>query len=257
MSNFPFDVQIQDGEEYQTTTAKLHRIGQRGATEDGRVFRYCRCDDTYEVDYPSWAACCTYSYNTTDLEDCVEGSVVTAAVIGGYTLDTLDSGTHGADFFAEGYAALTVGSVFFLMRIKANTAAGASTTLTLYDPLPIDVAAASQIQIFPSVYASVASAKNIQGLNDPVKPKVCVPLVAVADEKYFWGQTWGPCYGVPSETFPRGTNMHDLQFNSDGSVTLQKARTTESYYQRAGYRLFDYTADPTGALILYQLELAP
>lgn len=255
MSNFPFDIQLQDGAEYATGTTKLHRLGQRGYTEDGRVFRYCKASAN-GCAQPLWGAQDSHKYDTAEAYDCLEATTAAAAEDGDFTLTAVDTNTaHVADWFAEGYAALTVGSTAWLQRIKANTVGHATTAVifTFYNPLPQDVASGSQIQVFPSIYSAV---ERVLGGGDGAKVTVCMPVVPVTASYYFWGQTWGPAYGVPSATFPRGSYESRLIFSYDGSVTLM-TDGANLIHQRAGYRLFHYSEDPTGALIFFQLELAP
>ena len=83
-----------------------------------------------------------------------------------------------------------------------------------------------------------------------------MPIMPVTASYYFWGQTWGPCYGIPSEAFPRGQYEMDLVFSGDGSIKLRPDWSANNINQHAGYRLAYYVDDPTGALILFQLELA-
>jgi len=258
--SFPFDVQLVGGAETKTYATKGQRLGQRGFTEDGRVFRYMRADPTYGITYPYWAAADSHKYDTSEAYDCLEATTSTAKVIGDFTLDAVDTNTdHVADWFAEGYAFLTVGSIIYQARIRKNTAGHATTAVvfSLYNPLPLAVAAGSQIQVFPSIYSAVVSCHPASGGNDGQKVKVCMPIVPVTKSYYFWGQTWGPCMGIPSEAFPRGTYEADLVFSSDGSVKLRADWSANNINQHAGYRIPHYTEDPTGALIYFQLEIAP
>lgn len=86
---------------------------------------------------------------------------------------------------------------------------------------------------------------------------VCMAPVAVAIDYYFWGQTWGACMGIPCATFPRGNYEHRLVFAHDGGLYLESAVSANNCHQRAGHRLFNYTEDPTGYLLLFMLELDP
>ncbi len=246
---------------YTATEAKNYRIGTR-RVQDERTFRYCKADATYGVTYPFWACCDSHQYQTTDMQDCIEGVTIGAGVATDLTLTTLDSNTaHIADFFENGWAVLTVGSIIRMIRIRSSTAQTAATAgqvvLTLWEPLGMVVAEGSQLQVFPSIYSAVASCKAGSGINDTLTVKVCMPIMPVAAEYYFWGQTWGPCYGIPSVTFPRGTYEMDMIFNSDGSVQCRTVWGANLIHQHAGYRLMYYVDDPTGALILFQLELNP
>lgn len=257
--SFPFDVQLTDGEEATTSATKEHRLGTKGVTEDNRVFYYMKADATYGVTNPYWTCCDSHSYKADDSEDCLEGSVVTAAVAGGFTLDSLDTtSAHVADFFADGYAALTIGSKIRLYRVKSNTAAGTSTTLTLYAPLKYTCASSGTIMIVPNIYSDVS---RVHGGGDTKAATVCVANFApITAAYYFWGQTWGPCMGTMSDapgSTGDGTYEDRLVFSYDGSVKLEPAATTDTYNQRAGTNMMYMTDTQLNYLIFYNLEISP
>jgi len=245
----------QDIEEESVT--KNYRIGTR-RVQDERTFHYMRADATYGVTAPFWAGANTRKYKVDDSEDTIEGVTVAAGGATDLTLSVLDTNSaHVADFFEGGWAILTVGSIIRMLRIRSSTAGGTSVTLTFWEPLGMVVALGSQIQVFPSIYSAVASSHPGSGWNDGKSVKVCMPIMPVTVSYYFWGQTWGPCYGIPSEAFPRGQYEMDLVFSGDGSIKLRPDWSANNINQHAGYRLSYYVDDPTGALILFQLEIAP
>lgn len=230
----------------------IYPIGMRYAEAD-RVYRYCKASAN-GCAQPYWGAQDPHTYKSDGSKDCIEGVTVGAKVIGDTTLVVADTvAAHVADFFKGGWAVLTVGSTIQMHQIKSNTAAGTTVTLTLEKALAIDVAAGSQIQVFPSIYSSV---ERILGGGDTKGVTVCVPNIIVTGSYYFWGQTWGFCYGIPSEAFPRGSYENRLVFNYDGSIKLATSGANLEH-QTAGHRLFNYEDDPTGALVLYMLQISP
>lgn len=246
-------------EESAGTTAN-YRIGTR-RVQDERTFHYMRADATYGVTAPFWSCADTRKYKVDDSEDTIEGVTVGTGVAADLTLTTLDGGDHTVDFFEGGWAVLTVVSIIRMLRIRSSTATATapagSVTLTLWDPLGMAVPEGSQLQVFPSRYSAVASSHPGSGWNDGKSVKVCMPIMPVTPLHYFWGQTWGPCYGIPSEAFPRGQYEMDLVFSGDGSIKLRPLHSANNINQHAGYRLSYYVDDPTGVLILFQLEIAP
>lgn len=243
---------VSEQETYEQSETQKYRVGTR-RVQDDRTYHYCQAS-SLGCAQPFWGAQDSQKYETDDTEDCIEGVTVAAGAAADLTLAVLDTNSaHIADFFAGGYAILTVGSTIRMLRIRSNTAGGTSVTLTFWDPLGMVVALGSQIQVFPSFYSSV---ERVLGGGDTKGVTVCVPTIIITASYYFWGQTWGPCYGIPSEAFPRGTYEQDLVFNYDGSVKL-RTDGANLIHQRAGYRLFNYVDDPTGALVYYMLQLAP
>jgi len=220
----------------------------------GRTFHYCKAAPL-GCAQPYWGAQNNHDFNTDGTEDCISGTTVGAKTIGERTL--VITGTIGApvaDFFKNGLAVVTVVSTLQMYRIKSSTAAGSSVTLTLYDSLAIAIPEGSVIVVYPNIYSKV---ERVLGGGDAKRTTVCVPNIIVTGNYYFWGQTYGPCYGIPSEAFPSGSYDQSLVFSHDGSVKLVEAHTTNMHHQLAGYRLVNYKADEPGALVFYMLQLAP
>ena len=237
---------------YEESETKKYWLGTRRVVDE-RVYHYCKASAN-GCAQPYWGAQDSHKYKSDDTEDCIEGVTVGDKEIGDLTLVTLDTNAaHVADFFEGGWAVVTVVSTIQMLRIRSSTAGGTSVTLTLWDPLSMDVAEGSQLQVFPSIYSSV---ERVLGGGDTKGVTVCVPNIIVTASYYFWGQTWGHCYGIPSEAFPRGSYEQDLVFNYDGSVKL-RTDGVNLIHQTAGYRLFNYVDDPTGALVFYMLKLVP
>lgn len=247
-------------EESSGTTAN-YEVGTR-RVQDDRVFRYCKADALgWATAY--WTGCDQNQYQTTDMQDCIEGVTIGGGVATDYTLTTLDDNTaHTADFFAGGWAVLTVGSLLRKIRIRSSTAQTAATAgqvvLTLFEPLAMVVAEGSQLQVFPSIYSQVGDLHNAAN-QDAEKVVICVPIIPVTALHYFWGQTWGPCYGIFGGTFSalRANYSLNLMFNYDGSIDLVDQATAGRNQQHAGHRLIKYVDDATGALIYYMLRISP
>lgn len=247
--------------EQSVGTTPNYRIGTR-RVQDERTFHYCKADaNGWTVPY--WAAVDTQKYSNDDLQDCIEGNTTAnPGLTTDFTVRTADAGAHAADFFAGGWAVLTVGSVIREIRIRSSTATADDdagfVTLTLWEPLALEVAQNSQLQVFPSHYGLVGSA-HTPGTGGPEWVVVCVPIIPVTAEHYFWGQTWGPCYGIPSgPTFPRRLYELELIFNAgDGSLSSVDYILADRWQQRAGYRLISYSNDPPGLLLHYMLQIKP
>lgn len=219
----------------------------------GRTFHYCKAAPN-GCAQPYWGAQNNHDFNTDGTEDCISGTTVGAKTIGERTLVITGTiGAPAADFFKDGLAVVAVVSTIQMYRIKSSTAAAASVTLTLRDALAIAIPAGSVIIVYPSIYSKV---ERVLGGGDGRRATVCVPIITVTGNYHFWGQTYGPCYGIPSEAFPKGTYEQRLVFNHDGSIMLPKAVAANLVQQSAGYRLTNYLVDEPGALLYYMLQLA-
>jgi len=243
-----------------TGLTQNYHIGTR-RRQDQRTFHYMRADATYGIERSYWSAATARQYKDDDSEDTIQGVTVGDQVEDSVTLVILDSNaSHVLDFFAGGWVYVRSSSAEIQFhRIRSSTAqatTGTSVTLTLWDPLSRACAAGVSMAVFPSPYSAVASCR-IPGFQSYHRVHICMPITPVAVLEYFWGQTWGPTYAVPSGVFPRANYEARLTFSYDGGVNLEQTVAANMVPQRAGYRLFDYVDDPTGALILMQLEIAP
>ena len=240
---------------YAVDDDQNYRIGTR-RVQDERVFHYCKASAN-GCDKASVGAQNFFDYNTDEtLGDCISGTTIGAKVTGEYTLVAADANAlHVAGWFENGWCAVTVGSVFHMYRVRTSSVADAGNiTITLWDALAMDVAEGSTIQVYPSIYGKV---ERLWAGGSNLRATVCVPPIVVPASNYFWGQTYGPCYGVAPEPFPKGTYENMMVFSYQGGLYLQGARSANNMHQIAGYRLFNYETDESGYLILFMLTLAP
>lgn len=246
----------------QSLLANYH-IGTR-RVQDERVFRYCHADLTDGIELAYYGAQNNHDFNSDNSLDCISGVTIGAKVRGNTTLEVLDNNPdHTADFFAGGWAAVTVlppaDVIIQMHRIRSSTPQavadggnGTSVTVTLWDPLVVAEPEASMITVYPSIYGKV---QRQSAGGDSRRATVCVPLNFVDPGYYFWGQVAGPCYGALSEAFPKGTYEQRLVFSHDGSIMLEHDWAANEIHQYAGYRLTNYIDDEAGALLLYMLQI--
>lgn len=239
----------------QQNALQRYPIGLRWAEGD-RVFRYCKAGTA--IPTPMKAGHCGN----------LPTEVFTAAVAyaaGAIKIAILDTAiAHGVDYYKDGYLWIqegnvsgqtTVSGIYRMHKIKSSTASDAeSVTLTLDDPLTRDVAASTWVTAWPNIYS------NILATSSTFMSNVCVPLIPVTIDYYFWGQTWGPCFGtVYSSTPGRVANQRDVYFNIDGALmTGAEIDLSSVLHQRAGFLITN--TEPGGEGYgdqLYMLQLAP
>ena len=238
--------QIQEESEVQN-----YDIGTRLVDAD-RVFRYCKAGTA--ITKPMMSGHCGNLPT-----ECNTHAV--ASLKGTYEvtiLDTTAAGSRPVDYYAGGYIwtmNLTSG-IFEMLQIKGSTVGnGTSITLTLVEPLMAAIPATTWITAWPSVYC------NILYGNSSFMAQVVIPLRPVQNGYYFWGQTWGPCFGTVVSTVPgRDGNNRELFYNIDGGLITgaDAAVKTNGLGQRAGFLITNTT--PGGAGYgdqLYMLQLSP
>jgi len=228
---------------YEQSATQNFPIGTRLQLGD-RVFHYCQAKGTTAVAMKA-------GHNGT--ADCGVNTAAVAYPAGTTTLIILDTNTRAANYYQNGYLWVMdlVSGIYQMYKIKSSLAALAAdnqVTLTLYDPIPNAIPASTWVTAWPNPYS------NILFTTDGHSSMVCVPLIPVTTDYYFWGQTWGPCFGTAMSALPgAASGDRDIYFNSDGALVNGASLTTNGA-QRAGYLI---TMTSGGGDQFYMLQLAP
>ncbi|MBA7637664.1 hypothetical protein ES703_45310 [subsurface metagenome] len=143
------------------------------------------------------------------------------------------------------------------LRIKDNDApVGANTLFHLQDPLTraLRIAGADSCDVYHNIYNNVET--SLGSIRSEFESKVCVPLIDVTINNYFWGQTWGPCLGIAADAGGIGAvaNERGVYFQEDGAIGIFTHGSITSINQYAGYMLQNTTP---GDSLFYMLQLAP
>ncbi|GAJ07311.1 unnamed protein product, partial [marine sediment metagenome] len=100
---------------------------------------------------------------------------------------------------------------------------------------------------YPSIYSSVlASGVGAPGGVVATSVRmlvVCVPLIDVAAERYFWGQTWGPIVpgcGIYANLVGRTYGKRKVFFDGFGAMVYHNGvNALDTHWQEAGDLLWD------------------
>jgi len=231
---------------HESSTVQNYDIGTRLVMDD-RVFRYCKAGGNLTAMKAGHCGNLPTECNTAAVE----------YKAGTYEITILDTTVRAVDYYKEGYIWLMVAGAYELYRIKNSAAgAGVSVKLTLYQALLADVPASTWGTTWPNVYVDIELTSN--GFTSVV----VFPLRAVASGSYFWGQTWGPCFGtVYSEVPGRAGGDREIYFNIDGALKASvdvAPESTNPIPQRAGFLITNTT--PGGAGFgdqLFMLQISP
>jgi len=180
----------------------------------------------------------------------------------------------GVNYWAEGYywSGVSTPTVGQMHRIKSSAVAttvgritsltGGYVTATLYEPLKYRIPAStwqtSWVNPFKTVKAKSSGRQSI----------ICQPLRNITATYYFWGQTWGPCFGQLNNTaIGRNDGDREIYYASDGSLmsSMDVVFTAGSpHNQRAGFVITctrAWTNQDNGAELggdqFYMLQLSP
>jgi len=209
--SFPYTVPLTDKEVRTPTTTQRAPLGTRGATPDGRIFRYAKNGATAltkgllcqgKVQTTAWSNT-TASYISTAFLTELGTTDIAAGTTYLHLTATGDTDlTVTKDLFKEGWIWVsgTATSAGQLMKIKTNNVASSGSTgysatggqlyvefeagYALSDP--IDTAA--EVSVCENEYDGV-----VVSATTATAELVGVPAVNVAASRYFWIQTWGPC----------------------------------------------------------------
>lgn len=183
---------------YEQSVTGIHALGTRLQVGD-RVFRYCKAGS---------GAALTALTPCYDGDTLYEGITAAAALANASEISVAQTaGTSGtaidsADIAAGGwiYVSLTVPQLY---RIKGNRLPDSTNTwIELDNDVTADIADGSTVYIQFSPFRNlIVHSHGRAGLRD--KWTWAVPLIAVTESYYFWGQTWGP--------FFNGQQFYNLQ----------------------------------------------
>jgi len=172
---------------YAESKTPKYPIGMRYARDD-RVFRYCRAGSVLKASYGAYNANIPRGPEGDDFvigagEGGAAGSKTVVASVATVTEDQ----------YAEGYFVFWP-TPFRVYRIRSNTATNGSgdVTFTLYDKLVAAVEAGDACAIYHNIYSKAVWPSTHSGFMSVV----CLPVIDVQNTYYFWGQTWGPCFGL-------------------------------------------------------------
>jgi hypothetical protein len=228
---------------YEQSATQNFPLGTRLQIDD-RVFRYCLAGGTTAVAMKA-------GHNGT--ADLGVNTYAVAYAIGDTELRVEDTNTRAVNYYKDGYVWIMdlVSGVYQMCKIKsslASLAADDHVHITLYEGLSKAVPASTFVTIWPNPYS------NILFTTSAYSSMVCVPLIPVTTAYYFWGQTWGPCFGTAMSAIP-GAAASDraVYFNSDGAL-INGASLTTNGAQLAGYVI---TMTSGGGDQFYMLQLAP
>jgi len=225
---------------HEESSVQNYDIGTRMVMDD-RVFRYCRAGGALDpllggradimpregagdaVDYEVGEFVVTIPMNDEEAAHYAREKV---------------AGYWNEGYYWSGIADPPTGQLY---RIKSSAAAAAGVTvltegfvkLTLYEALKVRVPASTWVTAWANPYSRVIHDHSGR------MSVVCQPLISVQSGYYFWGQTWGPCFGQQHNTklgLADGDRM--CYYKSDGSLCSSKDVTYTSgsvHEQLAGF----------------------
>jgi len=190
--SFPGSILLNQGDIYKQTSAKIHPLGTRGYTRDGRVFRYAECSSTaitvagallqtsLRPDSANWA------------DDLAVDAVPTSNSTSIYITATTACAT--ANYFADGYVyvsdACGQGQLVQIKSHAVMTSGATAQEIKLYeeDKFIMALTTASKVGLVANPYKDVI----IKPATLITSPVVGVNPMPITANYFFWCQTWGP-----------------------------------------------------------------
>lgn len=230
---------------YNDNTVQLYTLGTRLVYGD-QVFRYCKAG----------SALTRYVAGCNDDQWSLTNAAVKATSAAGATTVTVANTSGTKDQYVGGYIVFFT-SPLQVRRIKSNEASdGTDMVVTLDGALEATVTSASTWATgYPNLYSDVTAPPSTSGHVDYIS-FVAIPVCTVASGSYFWGQTWGPCYGVAGSTVPgSAASQREVYFSTAGNLLDYGDGNAGAGMQYAGY-ILPRTANGAGDQF-YMLQLAP
>lgn len=225
----------------ETSTTKLHSLGARGVTPDGRVYRYALAGGTN-------LAAGKLTVTPAAVANHTNIAVATAAAVGSSSVRvTLGATAATADQYVDGYLVVVdsvgVGQSYRISGHSAIASAGTGT-IDLADNIVIALTTASKVSLQYNRYAStVISPGAIAHV------AAGVPNVAVTAGTYYWSQTGGVCSLLSDGIITKGAGAI-ISDAVNGAVEIEVAATV---VQRIG-RAVEATVDAKYYPVLLELE---
>jgi hypothetical protein len=247
MGNFSTVVELTPKMVKTTTSGIKHKLGTRGVTADGRVYRYSYSGAALTVGVPVQTKALYLLDQDTAYTAPINDTETISTTWRSFTVETeTATGEITANEYKDGYvrvASSTVsGTAGQLIRIKSNTASatsstdslGSTMTVTFADDdepaVSIDTGAVTTLHHNPyyGVIANAGGAAPLPGIT------VGVPNVAVSSGYYFWAQTWGACAVLQDLTLVTGGLAVQSTSTSDGISLVGVRTSTNSTFLSAG-----------------------
>ncbi len=222
------------------STVQRYDLGTRLVIDD-RVFRYCFAGTALNG--------MLQAHNGNGF---VEGNLdANAYAVDDQVVTILDTTARVVNYYRGGYIWIMKSGDYQFHRIASSpVSAGTSVALTLEEPLRVTLLASTWFTAWRNIYSNIVSAENAK------QSQVAVPLRDVANGSYFWGQTWGPCFGTVHATVPGIVgNQRDVYFSEAGALMAQTDHDlTVTQRQRAGFIITDTSL---GGDQFYMLQISP
>lgn len=205
---------------YTSSSTKEHAYGQRGLTNDGREFRYCRAGELLVTGDLYTNAAVNTNFNGM--------TVQAAAAIGDSAIAVTLGGTAvTANMFDEGYLMVYGGTgIGQQFQIKSHTVQATTTgtcTFTVYGKLAVALTTAdSKITVIKNPYVDIVKVPTT-----PTGIPVGVAQYAIASGEYGWIQTSGLA-GVLSDATVTGADTSGMSPSTTTAGTATLAVTTDA-----------------------------
>lgn len=223
---FTGTLQLSTQDIFRTSTSKLMRLGQQGATRDGRLFRYGLAG---AVNLSAGKLCQIPAVVANHQNIAVQ----TAAVVGDQFLAvtlgaTATTAAQYDDGYVVGYDASGVGQT---LQIQGTPVIALSTsgTLSLFDAVATAMSTSAKVNLELNPYAGAL----VYATGATTEFATGVPNVAITAASYGWFQTRGQAAVLTNGTITKGAGVVPGQTTA-GSVDIE---ATTTITQRVGLQL--------------------
>ena len=237
----------------QYSSAGSYRIGAKGMSEDGSLYRLCKAGAA--LTNPLAGKINSYRYLEGVTGDVAETTVSTAIVAGDESVVVADAtNSRAANYYQYGYAAIPSSGTYDVFHYIWKSDAEVSDTYKIWvkPSFLYAYAAGGTIAIYPNPWKAI---KNASAYSGGYEHFACMAELPITSGYYFWGKVQGPHWCWITGTWPgAAANDRDVCFHTDGTIKMQDEgiNTGAISYQRAGYLMF--SGNYGDAMCMMQIE---
>ncbi len=230
----PTDVKTQ-------TSTKIHPLGTRGITSDGRVYRYAYAGAALVAGVPVQTIASTLLDNDTAYTAPINDTEEISTTWRSFTVETeTATGEIAANEYADGWVRVATSTASAaagqLIRIKSHDASATSSTDALGSTMTIVFADDDKLAVTLTTGAVTILHHNpyygvlsVAGGATPAGGCVGVPNIAFTSAYYGWVQTWGPCAVLQDGVLIQGQNVIVSTSTSDAVAVNVISTSTDAY----------------------------
>lgn len=215
MAKFVQEAVSLGADDFTSTVGSVHKLGTRGVSDDGRVFRYAQAGAVDLVAGNVIQSSAVVALHLANTPPAVAVGATSFAYTPGAT-------AAAAGYYADGYLQVdTTPGNGYTYSVSGHAAITASVafTLQLKDPIQVALTTSSRVGLLANPYKAVIQAP----VTTATGTIVGVATYVITAAQFGWIQTWGVCSVLVNGTPALGAMLLGISGTTAGSVDIGTA----------------------------------